>query len=526
MALINTERPLSFDRVRGQEQIVKVLKNDLTKKNIKGAYLFEGTRGTGKTTIARIFARALNCEHPNEDGSPCNSCKTCKEILDGFSVDVLELDAASNNSVDNVRDLIQKVMFKPIHVYKVVIMDEVHMLSTAAFNALLKTLEEPPKNVVFILCTTEKHKVPATIVSRCACHTFEKISYNVILSHLKEVCDAKGVSYDASALGLIAKAANGGMRDALSILDNFITMDMITADTVAAHLGITDDDILFNVLNGIADKNALLAVDAVKRASNKGSSLSFLIERIFEVLLDVAEFQSTGDCDAIVGTESYRENLMDLSVKLSTGRVFEVLDEFRKIYQYRNDNLQFSFISAILGVIYRDNAIGELRVQVFNLKTELEQLKKNGISVVPAVSVDSVPGAPAIACEEPDVASNINMEESFSDTAEEDFYAGMAEDSFSYQEEMPDFDEPIFTEEPCVSTAPVSTSSNVVDTPVAGTSIPAGISFEELAGMDEFSAAEDSPFDEKEDGSTKNVPAESKEESFFGDLFSDFARQF
>ena len=524
MALINTERPLSFDRVKGQENIVRVLTNDLTKKNIKGAYLFEGTRGTGKTTVARIFARALNCEHPNADGSPCNSCKTCKEILDGFSVDVLELDAASNNSVDNVRDLIQKVMYKPIHVYKVVIMDEVHMLSTAAFNALLKTLEEPPQNVVFILCTTEKHKVPATIVSRCACHTFEKISYDVILSHLKEVCDSKNIRYDSSALGLIAKAANGGMRDALSILDNFTTMDMITAEAVASHLGITDDDILFNILSGIADKNALLATDAVDRASAKGASLSFLVERIFEVLLDIAEFQATGDLDVVIGTESYRENLMDLSVKLSTERVFEILDEFRKIYQSRNDSLQFSFISSILGVIYKDNAIETLRCEVAKLRDEVRLLKESGVMVssspviTPALAAEEdVEPSPAVVDEDV-VGDDFPKEPVFSE--ENQFYDEMA---FEYQEEMPDFDEPDVSagipveEEPSVLENSPSEPAAHVNTPAI-----AGISFEELAKMDGFTSAEGTPF---EDGGQKDASPCKEDENFLGNLFTFFPRR-
>lgn len=218
-ALYRKFRPVSFEDVKGQDHIVTTLKNQLKAGRIGHAYLFCGTRGTGKTTVAKILARAVNCEHP-KDGSPCNECDTCKGILSGTSTNVIEIDAASNNGVDNIREIREEVSYRPTQgKYKVYIIDEVHMLSTGAFNALLKTLEEPPEYVIFILATTEVNKIPVTILSRCQRYNFHRISIDTISARVKELLDKEGVQAEDRAIRYIAKAADGSMRDALSLTD-------------------------------------------------------------------------------------------------------------------------------------------------------------------------------------------------------------------------------------------------------------------------------------------------------------------
>ena len=218
-ALYRKFRPDAFSDVKGQDHIVTTLKNQLRANRIGHAYLFTGTRGTGKTTVAKIFAKTVNCEHPTEDG-PCGECRICKAIAAGASMNVIEIDAASNNGVDNIREIIDEVSYSPAEgKYKVYIIDEVHMLSPGAFNALLKTLEEPPSYVIFILATTEVHKIPITILSRCQRYDFKRISIDTITDRMKELMDTEQVQVEDRALRYIAKVADGSMRDALSLLD-------------------------------------------------------------------------------------------------------------------------------------------------------------------------------------------------------------------------------------------------------------------------------------------------------------------
>ena len=222
MALYRKWRPSDFDEVKGQDAIVQTLRNQIIYNRIGHAYLFCGTRGTGKTSIAKLFAKAVNCEHP-VNGNPCNACPSCQAINNQSSLDVLEIDAASNNGVENIRDIREQVQYSPVEGrYKVYIIDEVHMLSSGAFNALLKTLEEPPSYVIFILATTEKHKIPVTILSRCQKYDFKRISVDTITNHLVSLMEKEKVDADEKALRYIARAADGSMRDALSLLDQCI----------------------------------------------------------------------------------------------------------------------------------------------------------------------------------------------------------------------------------------------------------------------------------------------------------------
>ena len=233
-ALYRKFRPLTFDEIVGQEHIVRTLKNEIINGRIGHAYLFNGGRGTGKTSAAKILARAVNCLNP-KDGEPCNECEICKAALDGSLTDIVEMDAASNNSVEDVRAIRDEVNFLPtVAKYRVYIIDEVHMLSTGAFNALLKTLEEPPSHVVFILATTEVHKVPITIQSRCQRYDFKRITKDDILKRLVMITDEMGLNADKDALSIIAIQADGGMRDALSLLDQCLafTKDELTVTQV------------------------------------------------------------------------------------------------------------------------------------------------------------------------------------------------------------------------------------------------------------------------------------------------------
>ena len=240
MALYRKFRPNEFEDVKGQDAIVRTFKNQIEADRIGHAYLFCGTRGTGKTTVAKIFAKAVNCEHP-VDGSPCGECAVCKAIAAGNSMNVIEIDAASNNGVDNIREIREEVAYRPTEGrYKVYIIDEVHMLSIGAFNALLKTLEEPPEYVIFILATTEAHKIPVTILSRCQRYDFKRISIETISARLQELINKEGWDVEEKAVRYIARMGDGSMRDALSLLDQcaaFYIGQKLTYDHVLEVLG-------------------------------------------------------------------------------------------------------------------------------------------------------------------------------------------------------------------------------------------------------------------------------------------------
>ena len=277
MALYRKWRPNDFDEVQGQDAIVRTLRNEIIYDRIGHAYLFCGTRGTGKTSIAKLFAKAVNCQHP-VDGNPCNQCPSCQAINNQSSLDVLEIDAASNNGVDHIREIREQVQYSPVEgKYKVYIIDEVHMLSSGAFNALLKTLEEPPSYVIFILATTEKHKIPVTILSRCQKYDFRRISIDTITSHLTHLMDKEGIPAEEKALRYIARAADGSMRDALSLLDQCIAFYLnqtLTYENVLEVLGTVDTAVFSQLLRSILAQDTIAVLHTVDRMITEGRELS------------------------------------------------------------------------------------------------------------------------------------------------------------------------------------------------------------------------------------------------------------
>ena len=254
LALYRKYRPSGFDGVVGQEHIIQTLVNQITFNRLGHAYLFTGTRGTGKTSVAKIFAKAINCES-NVNGSPCGKCATCLALNDPSNLDIIEIDAASNNGVNEIRDLREKVQYPPVSgKYKVYIIDEVHMLTGAAFNALLKTLEEPPVHAVFILATTEVHKIPATILSRCMRFDFRLVSLDLIAELIMKIYDEQGKTYEKEAIYQIAKAGEGSIRDALSIADTALSYSngKLTFDEVTEILGSSNTEVLINFLTQLS----------------------------------------------------------------------------------------------------------------------------------------------------------------------------------------------------------------------------------------------------------------------------------
>lgn len=275
-ALYRKFRPLKFEDVKGQDHIVATLKNQIKAERIGHAYLFTGTRGTGKTTIAKIFARAVNCEHP-VDGSPCGECSACRAIASGASMNVIEIDAASNNGVDNIREIVEEVSYSPAEgKYKVYIIDEVHMLSLGAFNALLKTLEEPPSYVIFILATTEVHKIPVTILSRCQRYDFKRISVDTIMARLQELLEKENVAAEERALRYIAKTADGSMRDALSLLEQCIAFHFgkeLTYDKVLDVLGAVDTGVFSRLLRFVLAQDVAGCISLLEEIVIQGREL-------------------------------------------------------------------------------------------------------------------------------------------------------------------------------------------------------------------------------------------------------------
>jgi DNA polymerase-3 subunit gamma/tau len=310
-ALYRKFRPDNFFDVKGQEHIVTTLKNQIKAGRIGHAYLFTGTRGTGKTTVAKLLAKVVNCENP-VDGNPCNECRMCKGIAAGTSMNVIEIDAASNNGVDNVREIVEEVRYSPTEgKYKVYIIDEVHMLSAGAFNALLKTIEEPPSYVIFILATTEVHKIPVTILSRCQRYDFKRITIDVIAERLAELMQTENIEAEEKALRYVARVADGSLRDALSLLDQCISFYLgkkLTYDNVLDVLGAVDTSVYGRLLGFIREQNVGACIKLLEEIENTGRELGqFTIDFIW-YLRNLLLLKTTEDVSDMV-IEISTENL-------------------------------------------------------------------------------------------------------------------------------------------------------------------------------------------------------------------------
>lgn len=314
-ALYRKWRPKTFDEVKGQDAVVTTLKNQISSGRIGHAYLFCGTRGTGKTSVAKILARAVNCEHPIE-GNPCNSCEICESILRDASMNVMEIDAASNNGVDDVRGIREQVQYAPTEgKYKVFIIDEVHMLTTQAFNALLKTLEEPPEYVIFILATTEVHKIPVTVLSRCQRYDFKRISVETIIGRLKELTAAEGIQMEDKAYAYIAKTADGAMRDAISLLDECVSFhpnENITYDQVLEVLGAAGIATFAKLFDSIVKADAIGALKTIEDAVTEGKELSQFTSDFLWFMRNLLVIKTAEDASGIV--DASKENLESMKV--------------------------------------------------------------------------------------------------------------------------------------------------------------------------------------------------------------------
>ncbi len=347
-ALYRKFRPNTFADVKGQDHIVTTLKNQLKANRIGHAYLFTGTRGTGKTTIAKIFARTVNCENPTEDG-PCGECRICKAIAAGASMNVIEIDAASNNGVDNIREIVEEVSYSPAEgKYKVYIIDEVHMLSIGAFNALLKTLEEPPSYVIFILATTEVHKLPITILSRCQRYDFKRISIDTITARMQELIQAENVQVEEKALRYIAKAADGSMRDALSLLDQCIAFHLgkeLTYDKVLDVLGAVDTEVFSRLLRCILERNVLGCVQLLEEIVMQGRELTQFVTDFTWYLRNLMLVQASDNLEDVIDMST--DNLKRLKEEAALADMEQIV-RYIRIFSELSGQIRYAAQKRIL----------------------------------------------------------------------------------------------------------------------------------------------------------------------------------
>ncbi|MGG0658479.1 DNA polymerase III subunit gamma/tau [Rummeliibacillus pycnus] len=399
-AFYRVYRPQSFREMSGQSHVKRTLQNALLANKTTHAYLFSGPRGTGKTSTAKIFAKTLNCEHaPTEE--PCNECATCKSITNGSHPDVIEFDAASNSSVDEMREIIEKVRFAPASArYKVYIIDEVHMLSTSAFNALLKTLEEPPSHVVFILATTEPHKIPATIISRCQRFDFKRLSSVDILERMKVVLEDIHLPYDEQALKVIAKSAAGGMRDALSMLDQVVSFsgEKLTLEDALFVTGSISQEIFYELAKSLAEKDVAKVLATLEQLMSEGKDAVRLSEDLITFFRDLLLIQTAPDLGDLLELATTDEKFQTLANDFSMDTLYSYIDilsktqlEMRlslhsKVYletallKMSQSNKGFPAISASANgsLSVEVPQVAELQSKITTLETLVNQLQQSG----------------------------------------------------------------------------------------------------------------------------------------------------
>ena len=363
MSLYNEERPKRFLDVLGQEIAVRQMKRKIAEGRFPQTALLTGPRGTGKTTCARIIAKSLNCENLGKDGEPCCTCSSCLAVERGTSPAVIEMDAATRSGVDDVRSLISESAYVPAGNKKVFVLDEVHMFSTAAWNALLKTLEEPPRDAVFLLATTELQKVPATVLSRCVRFEFRTIPKGVIAAHLSKICRERGIRAREGAIDLIARSSEGCARDALSLLEQFLGFEEIDEETVRDCLGLSPDDAAYDLLDAIASGDGEAAISVICACEDRGRSLLLLVKATLEAVSGVLTAKTGG------GAACARQEA--LAGSLSEGRLSQISGAFLTAYPLlsKNERLSFYLKAAILSLASSESLLTRL-------EREVEQLKK------------------------------------------------------------------------------------------------------------------------------------------------------
>jgi len=375
-ALYRRFRPKTFDEVFGQDHIVTTLKNQIINNQISHAYLFSGTRGTGKTSIAKIFARAINCTE-TKDGIPCGKCQACLSLQSSDNLDVIEIDAASNNGVDNIRDIKESIIYPPtISKYKVYIIDEVHMLSESAFNALLKTLEEPPKYVVFILATTEVQKLPQTILSRCVRFDFRLVSPSLLADKLKNILDKIGITYEETAVKLIASLGEGSVRDTLSIAESCIAFSgkHLTYESVLAVAGITSKDILVDLTNCLINKDSGKILNILNDLANKGKNFAQLNKDLVAFVRDLSIIKN---CETASEILSMPEDIFNKSYNIAKAvdnsfiiRILSKLGSMEQDFRYTTDSKSL-FEITILSLMEESDKIAKLEAKIKEMEAKL-----------------------------------------------------------------------------------------------------------------------------------------------------------
>ena len=372
LALYRQFRPKNFDEVIGQNHIVETLRHQIENNTISHAYLFCGTRGTGKTSCAKIFAKAVNCLHP-KNGSPCGKCEVCKAIESNANFDIMEIDAASNNRVDEIRDLREKVNYLPsVGKYKVYIIDEVHMLTDSAFNALLKTLEEPPAHIIFILATTEPEKLPATILSRCMRFDFKLVTVDALAKQLEIVFNQTDTKFEPRALELIAKAGNGSVRDTLSVAEmcKSFSNNNITYQSVEECLGLTDDRTLFAIASSVVNRDGGKILNEISKLYSLGKNMSTLLADLYEFFKNVLTLKLAPNFDLKV-PQNIKDNYLAIAEQCTERQLLDIVkllsDNLSQIKHSINDKV-FTEVS-ILGLIYNENQ------ELESLKTRLQDLE-------------------------------------------------------------------------------------------------------------------------------------------------------
>ena len=397
-ALYRKFRPQEFEDVKGQEHIVTTLKNQIKAERIGHAYLFCGTRGTGKTTIAKIFAKAVNCQNPIE-GSPCGICPSCRAIQGGNSMNVIEIDAASNNGVDNIREIREEVAYSPTQgKYKVYIIDEVHMLSMGAFNALLKTLEEPPSYVIFILATTEAHKIPITILSRCQRYDFRRITIDTIAQRLQELVEAEQVEVEEKALRYIARAGDGSLRDAISLLDRCIAFYLgqkLTYDKVLDVLGAVDTEVFGQMLRKILNKDVAGIVTGLEKLILQGREPAQFVTDFIWYLRNLLLLKSSDDMEDVLDIST--ENLLLLKEEAALIE-YEELMRYIRVFSELANQIRYAVQKRIMiemALVKLCKPQMEENVEALLIRVnELEKRLEQGISVTSGM-MTTIPGANA-----------------------------------------------------------------------------------------------------------------------------------